>query len=653
MTDDQGRGPRTGPAGEPRRDPRRASRQAPRQAPRRAPGATGRGQSGPTRRTATVRVTATRTRALRVGSPQVRQRILTLATLAILAVFAVRLVMIQGIDSTELSSAALQNRLATSTIEPVRANIVDRNGVVMATSAQRYHVFVNQQTLKEFERIEGGQVVAEGPVDAAEILAPILGMSESELAAELVGDQTFEYIAKYVTPETWQLIAAERITGIDREPVTERLYPNGNVGGNVVGFVGGHPDKQGVDWGLSGVEAVFEEELLGTPGSLTYESDARGGTVIPTGVLEEEEAVPGSDVMLTLDRDIQYDAQRALEDALASNGGSQGIVTVQDVKTGEFLAIADSGTVDPNDPGATSAEARGSRAVQDVFEPGSTGKIITMAAALEEGVATPTSRYVAPYRYTTDNGETFKDSHAHEDQKLTLSGVLVTSSNTGTIQVGEDLTEAQRYQYLEAFGLGTPTGVGLPSESSGILHPWQQWDGRTKWAVLYGQGVAVTAMQNSQVYQTIANGGVRLQPSVVKGYETAEDVFIVRDRDEPERVVSEETADQLMLMLEDVTESGTGGLAKIDGYRVAGKTGTAEAPDETGALTRTVSSFVGVAPADDPRIVVSVIIWDPKSSIWGGEVAAPVFKDVATFALQALRVPPSGPREEMYPTTWE
>ncbi|WP_062134658.1 peptidoglycan D,D-transpeptidase FtsI family protein [Demequina aestuarii] len=632
---------------------------------RRAPGARPSGQrrpsaqsararaGGPTRRPATVRVTSTHAHTPKVGDPRTRQRVVTLATLVILVVFAVRLVMIQGVNASELSVAALENRLATSTIEPVRADIVDRNGDIMATSAQRYHVFVNQVALKEFQLIENRQVVAEGPLDAARILAPILGVSESELAADLVGDKTFQYIAKYVTPETWGLINAEGIPGIDREPVTERQYPNGSIGGNVVGFVGGREDKQGVNWGLAGVEAAFENELLGTPGSLTYESDARGGTVIPTGVLEEEEAVPGSTVMLTLDRDIQFYAQQAVEDALKTNGGSQAIALVQDAVSGEFLAIADSGAVDPNDPGATAADARGSRAVQDIFEPGSTAKVVTMAAALEEGVATPTSRYIAPYRYTTDNGQEFKDSHEHEDQKLTLSGVLVTSSNTGTIQVGEDLTEAQRYHYLEAFGFGSPTGVGLPTEVGGILRPWQQWDGRTEWAVLYGQGVAGTALQTSQVYQTIANGGVRVQPSVVKGYETADGEFIARETDEPTRVVSEETADQLMLMLEDVTESGTGGLAKIDGYRVAGKTGTAQAADEDGKLTRIVSSFVGVAPADDPRIVVSVIVWDPKSSIWGGEVAAPVFKDVATFALQALRVPPSGPREELYPTTWE
>ncbi|WP_084104254.1 penicillin-binding protein 2 [Demequina sp. NBRC 110056] len=590
--------------------------------------------------------------AATVGNPRNRQRIITLFSLVLLFVFAVRLVMIQGVNAAELSTAALENRLATTTDEPLRADIVDRNGVVLATSAERYHVFVNQVKLQEWSRQEGGQVVMQGPLDAAKVLAPILGVSESELAVDLVGDKSFQYIAKYITPEQWNLIDDEGIYGIDREPVTERFYPNGDIAGNIVGFVGGREDKQGVNWGLAGIEASYEDELLGTPGSLTYERGG-GGTVIPTGVLEEEPAVPGSKVVLTIDRDIQYYAQERLAQALSESGSSAGIVMMQDVQTGEVLALADSGSVDPNDPGSTPASRRGSSAVEDVFEPGSTAKIITMAAALEEGLATPTSRYVAPYQYTTDNNQTFKDSHEHADEKLTLSGILVSSSNTGTIQVGEDLTEEQRYQYLSDFGFGQRTGVGLPTESAGILHPWQKWDGRTEWAVLYGQGVSVTALQTSQVYQTVANGGVRIAPSLVKGLQQPDGTLVESEAAEPVEVISEDTADQLMLMLEDVTESGTGGMAKIDGYRVAGKTGTAQAVGSDGQLSRIIASFVGVAPADDPRIVVSVILFDPKSSIWGGVVAAPVFSDVATFGLQALRVPPSGPAEEFYPTTWE
>ncbi|WP_236683343.1 peptidoglycan D,D-transpeptidase FtsI family protein [Demequina sediminicola] len=589
---------------------------------------------------------------LSVGNPLNRQRVITLAIIGMLVVFAGRLVMIQGFNAEELSTKALENRLATATISTERADIVDRNGVVLATSAERFHVFVNQNDLKKWQRTENQQVVAEGPLDAAKILAPILDTTESELAGLLVGDADFAYVAKYVTPETWDLIDAEEISGIDYEPVTEREYPNGALAGNVVGFVGGKEDAQGVNWGLAGVENSYESVLLGEAGSFTYERGGQG-TAIPTGVLDEDPASPGSDVMLTLDRDIQYYAQERLQQALDTTGGRQGIVVVQAVKGGEILALADSGSVDPNDPGATDASLRGAASVEDVFEPGSTGKAITVAAALEEGVVTPTSRFNVPYEYTTSNGQTFKDSHEHETQQLTTSGILVTSSNTGTVMIGEQLSEAKRYEYLSAFGFGERTGVGMPTESPGILRNWEDWDGRTEYAVLYGQGVAVTALQTSQVYQTLANGGVREQPSLVKGFVDADGNFTEAETSEPVRVVSEETADEVMLMLEDVTESGTGGLAKIDGYRVAGKTGTAQAVGPSGDLDSIVASFVGVAPADDPEIVVSVIVFDPSSSIWGGEVAAPVFSDVATFALQALRVPPSGPSDEMYPTTWE
>ena len=592
-------------------------------------------------------------RAPRLADPRLRQRVISLVLLAVLLVFAGRLVFIQGVRSSVLSSEALSQRLVTQEVSVPRADIVDRNGTVLATSVQRYNVGVNQVKIADFVRTEDGVVLAEGPAGAAEILAPILGIDAAELGAKMVGDSTFVYLAKDITPETWDLIAAEKIPGIEPEAVEKRLYPNGDLAGNVVGFMGGKEDAPGV-WGLTGVEAAYEEQLLGTPGTMTYERDGSGGYLIPTGVREETAAVPGDDVVLTLDRDIQFYVQGRVEEALAQTGASHATVVVEDTTTGEILALVDSGSVDPNDPGATDAANRGAKSVSTVFEPGSTAKVITMAAALEEGVATPMSEFIAPYRYTTENDQTFQDSHEHEDLKLTLTGVLAESSNTGTVQVGELLSAEQRWQYLDAFGFGKRTDVGLLAESPGILHDAEDWDGRTTWAVTYGQGVSVTAVQATQVFATIANGGVRLQPTVVKGFRKDDGTFVEREVDEPERVVSEETATQLMTMLEDVTqEGGTGVLAKIDGYRVAGKTGTAQATGPDGKLSSIVASFIGIAPADDPRIVVSVILYDPQTEIWGGTTAAPVFKDVATFALQSLRVPPSTTEPTLYPTTWE
>lgn len=626
--------------------PRRSQPDAPRRpssdAPRRAPASS---TSRPVRPGGTRQASAN---APRVGEPGRRQTFLSVASLALVALFVARLVDVQIVSAAPLAQEALAQRLVTVDVTPARANIVDRNGVVFAMSVERYNVTVNQQKLAKWKPQEEGQA----PLVAARILAPILGLNESELAANLVGDKTFAYVSKNITPEVLDLVSAEKIPGIESEPTSQRLYPNGATAGNIIGFMGGSSDSK-VPVGLGGIEQAYQDQLEGTPGSRTYERSTYG-TTIPAGTHSEEAAVPGQSVMLTVDRDIQYFAEQRLAQSLSESGASGGVVVAMDPLTGEVLAMADSGAVDPANPGATDASRRGSGAVEDVFEPGSTAKIITMAAALEEGVATPTSQYVAPFRYTTSDGETFKDSHEHPDEKLTLTGVLVKSSNTGTVQIGQQMSDETRYNYMTAFGLGERTGIGLTSESPGILHPWQKWDRRTQYATSFGQGVSVTALQTAQVYGIVANGGLKVAPTIVKGFNSADGTFTPRDASAPVRVVSENTASELMSMLTEVTESGgTGQAAAIDGYLVAGKTGTAQAPDANGQMTRIVASFVGIAPADNPRIVVSVILYDPKSSIWGGDVAAPVFKDVATFALQTLRVPPSTGTMMQYPTTWE
>jgi len=589
--------------------------------------------------------------APKVGNPIIRQRAVSIVVMLILAVFASRLVLIQGVRSAELSQAALAQRLTTKEIAVPRADIVDRNGVVLANSVDRYNIGVNQKLVATWKRSQNGTVVAAGPLDAARILAPILGLSESELGANLVGDKTWQYIAKDVTPETWALVDAEGIVGIEPEPVSERVYPNGAIAGNVIGFMGGSASGPG-QTGLAGLELQYEDQLTGKAGSMTYERGG-GGTIIPTGVREETPAVPGSTVVTTIDRDIQWYAQQQVAEELKKYGASRAIVVVSDPRTGEVLALVDSHAVDPNDPGASSVGDRGSLAVSAVFPPGSTAKVVTMAAALEEGLVTPTTHVTAPYKFTTENNQTFHDSHNDGTRKLTVAGVLSMSSNTGTVRIGSALTPAQRYQYLTAFGLGQATDVGLPGESGGILAPYAKWDGRQQFEVLFGQGLSVTALQTNEVYSTIANGGVRVQPTVVKGFRGADGTFTPRAVAEPVRVVSEKTASQVMRMLESVTADGTGTLAEIKGYRVAGKTGTAQASSGNGRLDSIVASFVGIAPAEDPRIVVSVIVFDPKASIWGGEVAAPLFKKVATFALQTLRVPPSNSSPDLFPTTWK
>ena len=607
--------------------------------------------SAPRATSATRPGAPTRGHLPRVGDPRRRQNVILTLSFIIVAVFVIRLVDVQIVNAAPVAQEALSKRLVERTVVPARADIVDRNGDVLATSVERYNLWVDQNDLAKWKRTDNGKITAQGPLDAAEILAPILGVSESDLAAQLVGGESFRYIAKNVTPEVRDLVLAEDIAGIDAEPTTQRLYPTGNIGGSVVGYMaedGVHPGQTG----MGGIERTYNDVLTGTPGTETYER-SRYGTVIPAGQRSMTPAQPGSQVQLTIDRDIQFYTYQALEEAVNATGSSGGTIVVLDTLTNQVLAIADSGSVDSSNPGATPANQRGSRAVEGVFDPGSTAKTITMAAALEEGVATPESQYVAPYEYITENGQTFKDSHPHADQPLTLAGILVSSSNTGTVQIGQLMSDETRYNYMRAFGLGEVTGVGLPNESAGILHPWQDWDGRTKYATMFGQGVSVTAIQTAQVYSIIANGGMKTSPTVVAGTRAADGTFTPTDQGEPVRVISQSTADTIMAMLEEVVTNGTGSAAQIAGYRVGGKTGTAQAPDENGQLTRTVASFVGIAPTDHPRIVVSVILYDPISSIWGGDVAAPVFRAVAAYALQTLRVPPSTGEPERFPTTWE
>ena len=593
---------------------------------------------GPVRATGAVRAPVrTRTRT-RTGAPGARQLAVLTVVVLVLTVFGVRLVDVQTLTGRELAQRAYDDRLKTAVIPAERGQIVDRNGVVLATSVESYHIVANQVQVGTWKRN------GDGAVEAAALLAPLIGVPEAELGARLVGDRPFVYLAKGVTPEVHQAVMDLRITGITSERTSERLYPADTTAGSIVGFVGaeGH--------GMAGLEQVYEDVLAGKPGSHTYERGANGER-IPTGADELVPAEPGQSVQLTLASDLQYTAQKACDDAVARTGAEWCTVEVQDVTTGEILVLADSGSIDPNEP----TDAAPSRAVAVTYEPGSTAKVITMAAILETGVATPTSQYVVPYQYTVPNGQTFKDSHEHADLQLTLAGILAQSSNTGTVMVGQNVPPQVRLDYLHKFGFGQRTGIGLPGETAGlVVSEVADWDndGRSPYAILFGQSVGVTTVQATQVFATLANDGVRVQPHVVAGTRDAEGTFHPAELGEPERVISAETAQAVVRMLEGAVTEGTGGSAAVPGYRIAGKTGTAQAFEGNGVI-KVVASFVGIAPADDPRIAVNVALYDPKTSVYGGAVAAPVFSEVTGHALRYLGIPPSGTEPSLYPTTYE
>lgn len=594
------------------------------------------------------------------GDPALRQRILVIVTALLMVVVGGRLVYVQGIAGPALAERALDGRMRTEVQAAHRGDITDAHGYVLATSVDRYTIAADQETIPRFvpdsrHEVDGEVVEGEGAVALARLLAPVLGRDAPELAAEFTpepGDapDRNHVLEREVVPEIQRAIADLGVSAyISTTLTSERVYPAETTGGNILGFLG---DDDGTQVGRGGAELVFEDLLGGTAGYVRYDA-ARGGQQIPGASEERVEPEPGEDVRLSLDVDVQWKAQDELESAVKDSGADYGMAVVHDVRTGQVVALADSGTADPNDR-SSARLADASRVVSNVFDPGSTGKVITMAAILDLGIATPDSEFEVPYSYTTSNGQTFSDSHEHPVQNLTLAGILTTSSNTGTVIAGQEIPKQVRYDYLHKFGFGQYSGLGLPGESAGILHKADDWDGSTEYAVLFGQGLAVNAMQVTSVFSTIANNGVRMEPTLLAGTTGTDGVFVPADQPDGVRVVDADTADTVLHMMEGVVagEGGTGKKAAIPGYRVAGKTGTAQVPGPDGKLTGIMASFIGVAPADDPRYTVSVFLKNPRSSIYGGEVAAPAFRDIMAFTLEQSDVPPSDEPYEPLPGTW-
>ena len=581
--------------------------------------------------------------AAAAGSRRGRRQAALVIVLTLLLVFGGRLVYVQAVQGPMLAEQAREDRTRTSHIRAPRGDILDADGEVLASTVERYNVGVNQTLVRNYERRdpETREVVGTGAAAAAEVLAPLLGRDKAELGAELVGGSTFVYLAKGLTPEQWRQIDDLGIPGIEPEETTERIYPNGTTAGNVIGFVGGDQDGDGQPDALAGLELTLDEVLTGTDGSLTVEIGGTG-QVIPTGTREEVAAVPGQTVHTTIDRDLQYFAQQTIDEKVAATGSEWGAVVVEEIGTGRVLTIADSSTVDPANYQDSEPADLGSRAVQSPYEPGSTGKLPTFAAALEEGKIDTDTAFTVPDRLTMPNGQTFSDNDPHETRHLTTTGVLSTSSNTGTVQIGDLVDDTVRYGYLKKFGFGTPTGIELPGESGGTLREPGSWDSRTRYTTMFGQGMSVTLLQNTSMVATLGNKGVRVAPRVVDGLTDGDGTHTPTLPADGEEVVSEETAAKMIAMMESVTaDDGTGILGRVDGYRVGAKTGTAQIVDGSGGLNSRLGSYVGLVPAENPRIAVGVVLYKPVGMSYGGVIAAPVFRDVAKFALHQLGVPPS------------
>lgn len=555
----------------------------------------------------------------------------------VLSLFAGRLVQLQGLDARTYATEAEQGRLRTAVLPAVRGAITDRNGVALATTVDAVNITADQTLVAEHS----------DPVATAQVLAPVLGIAADTLAARLTGDQRFVYVAKKVPPRTWRAVreldlpdeAVEGLPGIFGEKTSKRVYPAGSTGANLVGFVGADGK------GLGGLEYALDDVLAGRDGTATYELSA-GGRRLPSGVDSEREAVPGRDVRLTIDRDIQYVAQKAVAKAVRATGSESGSVIVLEPSTGELLAVATAPTFDANKPGASRPADRGNRPLTEPYEPGSTGKVLTAAALIEEGVVSPSTPITVPNRLSRA-GKSFKDWEDHPTQHLTYTGTLAKSSNIGTIRAAERLGSLKKlHPYLEKFGIGQPTGLGLPGESAGaLLHP-SSWSATSGYTMSFGQGYSVNTVQMASAIGAIANDGVRLTPQLVRQTTTADGAVTPSAEPEKTRVVSATTAETVRLMMETVTrKGGTATPAAIPGYRVGGKTGTAQRyKPSCGCYSGYTMSFIGMAPVDDPGLVVAVTLQAPRSAIGGGYNAGPVFKQVASFALERLRIPPTGTR---------
>jgi cell division protein FtsI (penicillin-binding protein 3) len=562
-------------------------------------------------------------------------RALTVAIVFVFSIFGAQLLRLQGFDAAATAASALSERTQTEEIPALRGRILDANGKVLAASLERRQVVADQTAVPEYQKTVDNTRTKVGVAGAVADLAPLLGMSPDALTPMLTGKARYRIVAKSVTPLTWRKISELGIPGIYSERTTStRSYPQPMDAASLVGFM----QDSGAPGG--GLEVMLDRTLKGKAGHEAVET-APNGRVIPSGQQEITPAVPGHDVKLTINSDLQWYAQNALAQKVIETQALSGSVVVQSVKTGKLLAVASYPTFDSNNPGQAGGRLT-NLAFNDVYEPGSTGKVMTAAAALEEGVVTPATPVVVPNTLHRSD-RTFHDSHNHPTEYLTFSGVLAQSSNLGTILAGERVSPQKLEGYFRKFGIGSTSGMGFPGESPGLLAPHAKWSGSQRYTVLFGQGLSLTAIQAAGVYQTIANNGVRIPPRIVESVADDQGTFQPSDQPSGVRVVSPTVAQELRRMLEGVVSSeGTAPQAKVAGYRIAGKTGTADRYDaRVGGYSGKTASFIGFAPADNPEIVVAVTLQRPVKGYYGGQVAAPVFRDVTTYALQALQIPPT------------
>ncbi len=565
---------------------------------------------------------------LRLGGLNGRLRYGFAAVCTLLLIISGRLVQLQGVEQDHLAGQAAAQRVDTITLHALRGSILDRFGVPLAFTSDAQDITADPQQVPEAERRH-----------YAEVLAPLLHVSQASIVAGLSRPGQYALLARALSPTAAQHVEDLGLAGIYTQATTERQYPGRHTAANIVGTV--HSDGTGA----AGIEASLEKLLAGHDGTMTYSVDNLGNTN-PASRTTTDPARNGATVQLTIDQNLQYTAQQILDEDVRESGARGAQMAILDVHTGQVLALAASGTFDAADPDTIDPYAPINPPIMSAFEPGSVQKAITFAAALQEKVITPQTVINVPGSMYM-GGVTISDAWAHGTQPFTATGILAESSNVGTLKIAKLLGKRTWYRYEKAFGVGIKTGIELPGESSGYVPPLADWSASTFANVPFGQGESMTVLQLASIYQTIANDGVRIPPRIVHSVTDSDGT--VTDTRQPTgiRVIKPSTALTLRTMLESVTmPGGTGTKAAIPGYRVAGKTGTAQQPDPNrgGAYSDWMywDTFAGMVPADDPQFVVAIMVDNPASGLHGGDVAAPLFHDIASYELQHAHIPPTG-----------
>jgi cell division protein FtsI (penicillin-binding protein 3) len=532
-----------------------------------------------------------------------------------------RLYYFQVIQYVELLSRAQRQQQHTIEVAPQRGAIFDRQMNPLAMSLGVDSVFAVPSELTQ-------------PQMVASLLAPALGVDADELRDRFQTARSFCWVKRRVTSKEASRVRDLNLKGVYFEREPKRFYPKGELAGQAVGYVG-LDDK-----GLGGIEYTLDEQIKGKPGRVLLATDARRHTFHST----EWAGMPGKNVVLTLDEKIQYIAEKALAEEVANAHAAGGTVIVQNPNTGEILAVANQPSFDPNKFAGSSAASRLNRAVGWVYEPGSTFKLIPVAGALEEKLASPTEMIDCQGGRIVLAGHTIHDDKPH--YVLSFTDMVAESSDVGAVKMGLRLGEDRLYRYIRAFGIGSKTGIELPGEERGLLQPPSRWSGISIGEMSIGQEAAVTPLQMVTMYSAIANGGILFQPRIVH------DVFLGSQHDDlppaaGHRVLSEHTAETVRKILTAVVDHGTGKSARLAGYTSAGKTGTAQKVDANGTYSHSlhIASFIGFAPATHPAVTILVVVDSPVGVYYGAEVAAPVFRSIAEQTLGYLNVPQDNPSQ--------